>query len=52
MAISETEAKLQTHEEVCELRYEMINARLKRMEHIMMGSTAFIIVTLMTMKFH
>lgn len=45
--INETEARLSTHEEVCALRYEAINARLKRLEQILMGSCAFIIATLL-----
>ena len=33
--ISTTDARLSTHEEVCALRYEQINARLKRLESIL-----------------
>jgi hypothetical protein len=44
--ISETEARLSTHEEVCAFRYESINARLKRLEQILMGACAFIIAIL------
>jgi hypothetical protein len=44
--ISETEARLNSHEEVCKIRYEAINARLKRIEQILMASAAFIIATL------
>jgi hypothetical protein len=32
--IDQTEARLNTHEEVCALRYETICARLKRLEGI------------------
>jgi len=32
--VSTVEARLQTHEEVCAHRYEQINARLKRLEGI------------------
>ena len=46
--ITETEARLSTHEEVCAVRYEAINARLKRLEQILMGSAAFIIGALLT----
>jgi hypothetical protein len=46
--INETDARLTTHEEVCAIRYESINARLKRLEHILMGTAAFIIATLLT----
>jgi hypothetical protein len=34
-SILETEARFNSHEEVCAIRYEMINARLKRIEGIM-----------------
>jgi hypothetical protein len=46
--ISETEARLNSHEEVCAIRYESINARLKRLEQILMGTAAFIIASLLT----
>jgi D-alanyl-lipoteichoic acid acyltransferase DltB (MBOAT superfamily) len=49
--ISETEARLNSHEEVCKIRYESINARLKRIEQILMASAAFIMVTLGTIVF-
>jgi hypothetical protein len=45
--ISQTDARLNSHEQVCALRYEAINARLKRLEQILMGSCAFIIATLL-----
>jgi hypothetical protein len=43
---NEVEAKLMTHEQVCAVRYEGINARLKRLEQILIGSAAFIIALL------
>ena len=46
--INETDARLSTHEEVCAIRYESINARLKRLEHILMGTAAFVIASLLT----
>lgn len=49
MEISEVEAKLMTHEEVCAVRYEGINARLKRLEHILMASAGTIIVLLVSL---
>ena len=49
--ITETDARLSTHEEVCAFRYESINARLKRLEQILMGSAAFIIASLLTIVF-
>lgn len=33
--IDSTDARLSSHEEVCALRYEIINARLKRLEGIL-----------------
>jgi hypothetical protein len=45
--IDKTAARLLSHEEVCSLRYESINARLKRLEQILMGSAAFIIASLL-----
>ncbi len=33
-SINETDARLNSHEAVCALRYEQINARLKRLEGI------------------
>ena len=44
--INEFEAKLMTHEAVCAERYAGINARLKRLEHILMASAGTIIVLL------
>ena len=50
--IPETEARLNSHEAVCALRYESINARLKRLEQILIASAGFIIVTLIAIKWH
>jgi len=36
--MTETEARLNSHEAVCAQRYEQINARLKRMEQVMMSA--------------
>lgn len=36
--MTETEARLNSHEAVCAERYEQINARLKRMERIIMNA--------------
>ncbi len=33
--VSNVEARLDTHEQVCTHRYEQINARLKRIENIL-----------------
>lgn len=44
--ISQTEARLNSHEAVCAVRYEGINARLKRLEQILIAACGVIIVTL------
>lgn len=49
--ISETEARLQAHEAVCQLRYEAINARLKRLETILMVTAGAIITGLTAIAF-
>ena len=52
------ESRLDTHEAVCaerygkiELQFEASNARLKRIETILMGSAASIILALVTIAF-
>lgn len=45
----ELEAKLMTHEEVCAVRYDGINARLKRLETILIGSAGAIIILLLSL---
>ena len=49
--IDETKARLQTHEEVCTLRYEGLCARLKRLESVGMSVGGFIIAMLLTIIF-
>ena len=44
--IDETQAQLNTHEQVCAFRYESICARLKRLETVGMTATGTIIVLL------
>ena len=44
--INSTEARLDTHEEVCAMRYEQINARLKRIEGIMMRTAGVMILSM------
>jgi hypothetical protein len=44
----EISARLSTHEEVCAVRYEAINARLKRLEGILMASAGAIILLLLS----
>lgn len=44
--IQEVDHRLSTHEEVCALRYEQINARLKRLEQIILGAFGTVILLL------
>lgn len=44
--IDKTDARLSTHEEVCSLRYEQINARLKRLETIMLQTAGVMILSM------
>ena len=44
--INATEARLSTHEEVCAIRYEQINARLKRIENIMLKTAGLMILSM------
>lgn len=44
--IDKTDARLSTHEEVCALRYEQINARLKRIEMILMKTAGVMLVSM------
>jgi len=44
--VNATDARLSTHEEVCAIRYEQINARLKRIEGIMLKVAGLMIVAM------
>jgi hypothetical protein len=44
--INQTDARLSTHEEVCALRYEQINARLKRLEGILIKACGTMLVAM------
>jgi hypothetical protein len=44
--INSTEARLTTHEEVCAFRYEQINARLKRLESILIKASGVMLVAM------
>jgi hypothetical protein len=44
--VNATDARLTTHEEVCAIRYEQINARLKRIEAIMMKTAGIMLVSM------
>jgi len=51
LMIDGTEARLNTHEAVCELRYNSICARLKRIETILITSAGFIVASLVAIAF-
>lgn len=44
--VDATDARLQTHEEICAIRYDQINARLKRIEAIMLKTAGLMIVSM------
>jgi len=44
--IDATDARLSTHEEVCAMRYEQINARLKRLEGILLKACGVMLVAM------
>jgi histone acetyltransferase (RNA polymerase elongator complex component) len=44
--IDKTDARLSTHEEVCAIRYEQINARLKRLEGILLKTAGVMILSM------
>ena len=44
--IDKTDARLSTHEEVCAIRYDQINARLKRIEAIMLKTAGLMIISM------
>jgi hypothetical protein len=44
--VNATEARLETHEQVCAFRYEQINARLKRLEGVIVTAAGVMIVSM------
>jgi hypothetical protein len=44
--IDKTDARLSTHEAVCAERYEQINARLKRIEGVMLKTAGVMILSM------
>ena len=44
--IDATDARLSTHEEICALRYEQINARLKRIEGILIKTAGVMLLSM------
>lgn len=49
--LEDIESRLNTHEEVCAFRYETINARLKRLEQILLTTAGTVILFLLTHLF-
>jgi hypothetical protein len=49
--INETEARLNSHEEICAFRYEQINARLKRLEQVLIKACGALLVMMAGMVF-
>ena len=45
--VDKNEARLETHEQICALRYEGLCARLKRLESVGIGVAGFIIALLL-----
>lgn len=45
--VAELDVRVSSHEAVCEIRYESINARLKRIEQIGISVAGFIIALLL-----
>jgi hypothetical protein len=44
--VDATEARLSTHEEICSIRYEQINARLKRIESILIKAAGVMLLSM------
>ena len=44
--INSTEARLETHEQVCAFRYEQINVRLKRLEGVIVKAAGVMIMSM------
>lgn len=44
--VDATDARLDTHEEICAFRYEQINARLKRLEAIIIKAFGILTVSM------
>ena len=42
--IDATDARLSAHEKVCSMRYEQINARLKRLEQIIINACGVLLI--------
>ena len=44
--MDETQSRLNSHEQVCTLRYEMLCARIKRLENIMLGVSGIMLTSM------
>ena len=44
--MDQTESRLNSHEQVCTLRYEMLCARIKRLENIMLGVSGVMLTSM------
>ncbi len=44
--VDATDARLSTHEEICAIRYDQINARLKRIEGIMLKTAGVVLFSM------
>jgi hypothetical protein len=44
--VDATDARLETHEQVCAMRYEQINARLKRIEGVMLKTAGVMLLSM------
>lgn len=44
--VDSTDARLNTHEAICAMRYEQINARLKRLESILIKACGTMLVAM------
>jgi len=49
--VDATEARISSHEEICALRYEVINARLKRLESILITACGVLLTGMGGMVF-
>lgn len=50
-SINPVEARISSHEEICALRYEIINARLKRLESILITACGVLLTGMGGMVF-
>ena len=49
--VDSTDARLNSHEAVCALRYEQINARLKRLEQVIIKASGALIAMMAGLVF-